>query len=72
MEALAGPRPADIPAVVKQLPHFQLDILMKFVYRGMAFPELYNSSVLLTWHEKVTEVTGLGSIVRVMSDRLTV
>ncbi|KAI8622644.1 ARP2/3 complex 16 kDa subunit (p16-Arc)-domain-containing protein [Chytriomyces sp. MP71] len=58
MEALAAPRPADIPAVVKQLPPFQLDVLMKFVYRGMAFPELYNSSVLLAWHEKVSMKEG--------------
>ena len=29
-------------------------------------------SVLLSWHEKVVEVAGQGSIVRVMSDRRTV
>jgi actin related protein 2/3 complex, subunit 5 len=29
-------------------------------------------SVLLSWHEKLTEVVGLGGIVRVMSDRRTV
>ncbi|KAJ3027022.1 UNVERIFIED_CONTAM: hypothetical protein HDU68_004640 [Siphonaria sp. JEL0065] len=72
MEALAAPRTTDIPVVVKQLPPFQLDILMKFIYRGMGSPELYNPSVLLAWHEKVTEVTGLGSIVRVLTDRQTV
>jgi len=26
-------------------------------------------SVLLSWHEKVVEVAGIGSIVRVMTDR---
>lgn len=29
-------------------------------------------SVLLSWHEKVVEIAGLGSVVRVMSDRRTV
>ncbi|KAJ3385444.1 hypothetical protein HDU84_002244 [Entophlyctis sp. JEL0112] len=64
MEAVSAPRSADVPAVVRQLGIAQLDELMKFLYRGMAFPETYNSSVLLGWHEKIVEVTGLGSIVR--------
>jgi len=29
-------------------------------------------SVLLSWHEKLVEITGVGSIVRVMTDRRTV
>jgi actin related protein 2/3 complex, subunit 5 len=29
-------------------------------------------SVLLSWHEKLVELTGCGSIVRVMTDRRTV
>ena len=29
-------------------------------------------SVLLSWHEKLVEIAGAGSIVRVMSDRRTV
>ena len=29
-------------------------------------------SVLLSWHEKVVEIAGQGSIVRVMTDRRTV
>ncbi|KAJ3071428.1 hypothetical protein HDU98_005357 [Podochytrium sp. JEL0797] len=72
MEALLAPRSMDIPAIVKQLPPAQLDTLMKFVYRGMASPEAFNSAVMLSWHEKVTEVTGLGSIIRVLTDRQTV
>ncbi|KAJ3387488.1 hypothetical protein HDU84_000738 [Entophlyctis sp. JEL0112] len=53
MEAVSAPRSADVPGVVKQLANAQLDELMKFLYRGMALPETYNSSVLLGWHEKV-------------------
>lgn len=29
-------------------------------------------SVLLSWHEKVVEIAGLGCITRVMTDRRTV
>lgn len=29
-------------------------------------------SVLLSWHEKLVEIVGIGSIVRVMTDRRTV
>jgi len=43
----------EIPAVIKQLTNDELDILIKFVYVGMASPEIYNSSILITWHEKV-------------------
>jgi len=32
----------------------------------------HGMSVLLSWHEKVVEVAGLGSIMRVMTDRRTV
>ncbi|KAJ3265094.1 hypothetical protein HDU77_006528 [Chytriomyces hyalinus] len=72
MEALSAPRANEVSLVVQQLAPFQLDTLIKFVYRGMAHPDLYSASMLLGWHEKITEVTGLGSIVRVMTDRQTV
>jgi actin related protein 2/3 complex subunit 5 len=32
----------------------------------------HSMSVLLSWHEKVVEVAGLGCIMRVMTDRRTV
>lgn len=46
-------RATDIAQVVKSLSTEQQDILMKYLYAGMGRPEQYNSSVLLTWHEKV-------------------
>ncbi|KAI8885428.1 ARP2/3 complex 16 kDa subunit (p16-Arc) [Backusella circina FSU 941] len=61
-------RAVDIPEVVKSLGPEQQDNLMFYLYAGMAKPELYNSTVLLTWHEKLTEVAGTGCIVRVMAD----
>jgi len=57
---------------VKSLATEQQDILMKYIYRGMASPDLYNSAVLLNWHERVTEVAGVGCIVRVITDRKAV
>ncbi|KAF3930694.1 hypothetical protein ABW19_dt0208423 [Dactylella cylindrospora] len=58
-----------------------LDTLMKYLYKGMARKDAPQvgaggasggMSVLLSWHEKVVEIAGLGSIVRVMTDRRTV
>ncbi|KAI8825589.1 actin-related protein 2/3 complex subunit 5 [Fimicolochytrium jonesii] len=72
MEALSAVKSADIFPIVKQLDQAQVDVLVKYIYRGMASPETFNSAVLLAWHEKATEVSGLGSIVRVMTDRRTV
>ncbi|KAI4248327.1 MAG: hypothetical protein LQ352_005950 [Teloschistes flavicans] len=75
-----------------------LDVLMKYLYKGMAHSSRPSSaslnrsaspqtgfsqiqqrgggegggqamSVLLSWHEKLVEIAGPGSIVRVMSDR---
>ncbi|CAO3701401.1 unnamed protein product [Rhizopus microsporus] len=65
-------RAGDISDIVKSLNHEQQNVLMKYIYAGLSKPELYNSSVLLTWHEKLTEVAGSGCIVRVMTDKRTV
>ncbi|ELR07852.1 hypothetical protein GMDG_00473 [Pseudogymnoascus destructans 20631-21] len=55
-----------------------LDSLMKYLYAGMAAPTQRQGessgaamSVLLSWHEKVVEVAGLGCVGRVMTDRRT-
>lgn len=60
MEALAAVRSSDIPNLVKGLPSRQVDTLMKYIYRGMASPELYNSAILLAWHEKVSSKAEYG------------
>ncbi|KAH7402206.1 actin-related protein 2/3 complex subunit 5 [Phaeosphaeria sp. MPI-PUGE-AT-0046c] len=76
-----------------------LDVLMKYIYKGMAqasppsnarnitpqatgFSQVHARgggegggqamSVLLSWHEKLVEIAGPGSVVRVMTDRRTV
>ncbi|KAH9477164.1 Actin-related protein 2/3 complex subunit 5 [Psilocybe cubensis] len=62
---------ADIPGVIKALSMDTQDTLMKYLYKGMAMPGWgdISGSVLLGWHEKLTEVAGVGCIVRTMTDR---
>lgn len=64
----------DIAGVVKALSADEQDTLMKYLYKGMALPGWgdVSGSVLLVWHEKLTEVAGVGCIVRAMTDRRTV
>ncbi|KAF9463407.1 actin-related protein ARPC5 [Collybia nuda] len=61
----------EIPAVIKALSQDNQDTLMKYLYKGMAMPGWgdISGSVLLGWHEKLTEVAGTGCIVRTMTDR---
>ena len=56
----------EIPAVLKGLSQDSQDTLMKYLYKGMALPGGgdVNNSVLLQWHEKLTEIAGTGCIVR--------
>jgi len=61
----------EITGVVKSLSQDTQDTLMKYLYKGMAMPGWgdISGSVLLGWHEKLTEVVGVGCIVRTMTDR---
>ncbi|WVQ80745.1 hypothetical protein IAT38_002850 [Cryptococcus sp. DSM 104549] len=71
---LNSTRASDIPTVIKSLGPVQQDHLMAYLYKGMAALGQgtdVSGSVLLTWHEKLTEVAGVGCIVRVMTDRKT-
>ncbi|CAM0136507.1 arp2/3 complex subunit [Umbelopsis sp. WA50703] len=65
-------RSTDIPTAIKGLDVDQQDVLMKYLYAALSKPEQFNSGMLLSWHEKLTEVAGTGSIVRVMTDKRTV
>ncbi|PWN45790.1 actin-related protein ARPC5 [Ceraceosorus guamensis] len=68
LEVFNSTKSSDIASVVKALNVDQQDTLMKFIYKGLGKPELGASAVLLNWHDKLTEVAGTGSIVRVMTD----
>ena len=69
MEALLAVKATDVPNVLKALGTEELDLLMKYVFKGMEFPEAYAANNLLVWHEKLVETAGLGAIVRVFTDR---
>ena len=45
------------------------DTLMKYIYRGFERPVNGSSAKLLIWHETTLAATGLGTIVRVFTDR---
>ncbi|KAI0819822.1 arp2/3 complex subunit [Trametes gibbosa] len=68
---LNSTKATEIPGVVKALSTDAQDTLMKYLYKGMALPGWgdVSGSVLLGWHEKLTEAAGTGCIVRAMTDR---
>ncbi|TFY83466.1 hypothetical protein EWM64_g550 [Hericium alpestre] len=68
---LNSTKSSDISNVVKSLSQDAQDTLMKYLYKGMGMPGWgdVSGSVLLGWHEKLTEVAGTGCIVRAMTDR---
>lgn len=63
----------DLSQFVKQLDEEEQDTLVKYIYKimGTAYGAK-QGALMLSWYEKTTEVTGLGSVVRFYSDRRTV
>jgi len=53
---------------LSQLDRDLIDILMKYIYRGFEIPTKDSSAHLLAWHEKVYNINGIGSIMRVLAD----
>lgn len=66
---LKSTKAMEISNVLQALDQEAQDTLMKYIYKGMSMPRDVNGSVLLAWHEKLTEIAGIGCIVRVMTDR---
>ena len=52
---------------VEDLTKEQQDIVMKYVYKGLAAGQ--NSAAFLKWHEKLVDKQGLGIIMRTLCDR---
>ncbi|XP_067661675.1 actin-related protein 2/3 complex subunit 5-like protein [Haliotis asinina] len=69
VRVLTSFKSSEVEKAVKSLDARSIDVLMKYIYRGFENPSEGSSAVLLTWHEKTFAVGGLGSIVRVMTDR---
>lgn len=66
---LASFKANEIEPCVKSLDSETLDLLMKYIYKGFENPSEGSSGALLTWHEKVFNSGGLGTIMRVLTDR---
>lgn len=90
LDVLTRFKAAEVDKAVKSLNNDQIDVLMKYIYRGFASPTENSCGILLSWHDKVSTKArmehimsplsmlqavaagGLGSIVRVMTDRKAV
>lgn len=60
---------SEVEEAINALSDPQLDMLMKYIYKGFENPSEGSSALLLTWHEKAFAKGGIGSIVRVLTDR---
>ncbi len=60
---------SEIDKVVDSLSSDQIDVLMKYIYRGFETPNEGSSAHLLIWHEKTYNKGGVGAIVRVLTDK---
>lgn len=69
LRVLMSIKSSQIEEVVQSLDPDQIDILMKYIYRGFEAPSEGSSAHLLSWHEKAFAVGGVGSIVRVLTDK---
>jgi len=67
---LVATKEADIKKNVDSLSPDELDVLMKYIYRGLEDGE--NSTSLLKWHAATFDKGGLGCIVRAMAERRTI
>ncbi|XP_005987387.1 actin related protein 2/3 complex, subunit 5-like, b [Latimeria chalumnae] len=72
LKVLTSFRSSEIEPAVKSLDKSEVDLLMKYIYKGFEKPTENSSAILLQWHEKALAVGGLGSIVRVLTARKTV
>lgn len=61
-------RSNEIESIVNTLDLDEIDILMRYIYYGFEHPVDGSSSHLLTWHGKVCNRGGVGSIVRVLTE----
>ncbi|KAJ8270307.1 hypothetical protein GJAV_G00112770 [Gymnothorax javanicus] len=72
LTVLSSFKSSEIEKAVQTLDGNDLDLLMKYIYKGFERPTENSSAVLLQWHDKAFNVGGVGSIVRVLTARKTV
>jgi actin related protein 2/3 complex subunit 5 len=59
IDVLNAIKSTDISEHLTSLDWEAQDTLMKYLYKGMEQPALYNTGVLLNWHEKVSDIASL-------------
>eukprot|EP01100_Stratorugosa_tubuloviscum_P009202 TRINITY_DN3844_c0_g5_i1.p1 TRINITY_DN3844_c0_g5~~TRINITY_DN3844_c0_g5_i1.p1 ORF type:complete len:127 (+),score=55.99 TRINITY_DN3844_c0_g5_i1:105-485(+) len=67
---LSSVKEADIKGLLAGLTPEDLDLLMKYVYKGFEYAD--NSNLLLKWHEQILEIAGIACIVRAFADKKSV
>lgn len=68
LKVLLNVKSSDIDTVVSTLEIDEIDVLMRYIYHGFEKPVEGSSAHLLTWHGKVCNRGGVGSIVRVLTE----
>ena len=69
MRIMTSVKQNQIDEAVKSLDSDSRDVLMKFIYKGFEVPCKDSSAQLLVWHEKIFNMAGVGSVVRVLVDK---
>ncbi|XP_072176632.1 actin-related protein 2/3 complex subunit 5-B-like [Diadema setosum] len=69
MRVLTNFKSSEVENAVNSLDPESIDVLMKYIYRSFAEPSEGTAGIMLTWHEKVYAVGGVGCIMRVLTDR---
>ncbi|XP_065067677.1 actin-related protein 2/3 complex subunit 5-C-like [Rhopilema esculentum] len=72
IRVLTAYKSSEVEAAAKSLNFHEIDVLMKYIYRGFSEPSDSYCASLLTWHDKLVAHGGHGSIIRVLADRKTV
>lgn len=69
LQLLLSVKSSEMDRVIEGLEPELIDRLMKYIYRGFETPSEGSSGHLLIWHDKVFAVGGVGSVVRVITDK---
>ena len=77
MKALSSPKEKEIVDIVDAIANGEMgqsedlaDNLMKYIYRGLS--EEKSNGLLFKWHKAVVDRTGMGSLIRALTDRKSV
>jgi actin related protein 2/3 complex subunit 5 len=69
LQVLSSVKTSEMDKVLEPLDSDHVDLLMKYIYRGFENPNDNSCAHLLVWHEKAYSKGGVGSIVRVLTDK---